>query len=209
MTQTTDIHFWNSIARKYATQPISDMSAYEATLERVSQHLGADDSVLELGCGTGSTALRLADGVARYTGTDLSSEMVAIANEKRSETPIEGLGFETSDAMGSQFDRASFDAVLAFNLYHLVDQPNRSMARVYDMLKPGGLFISKTPCLAKRWYLRPVIGAMKLFGKAPRTVHMFSVDAYDELVRSAGFEIVETGLYPPKTPSRFVVARKV
>ncbi len=209
MTKTHDTAFWDSIARKYATQPIADTSAYETTLNRVRQHLGAEDTVLELGCGTGSTALLLADGVARYTGTDVSPEMIAIANEKRAAEPITGLDFVTADSSAEAFDAGAFDAVLAFNLYHLVARPNRAMARVHSLLKPGGIFISKTPCLAKRWYLRPVIFAMHLVGKAPRTVHMFGVEEYDAMIRRAGFEIVETGLYPPKTPSRFVVARKV
>jgi len=75
-------------------------------------------------------------------------------------------------------------------------------------LKPGGLFISKTPCIGGKWYFRPIIGAMQLIGKAPYLRYL-KVDEYDALIRAAGFEIVETGLYPPTAPSRFVVARKI
>ena len=82
------------------------------------------------------------------------------------------------------------------------------MARACALLKPGGLFISKTPCIGGKWYFRPIIGAMQLIGKAPYLRYL-KVDEYDALIRAAGFEIVETGLYPPTAPSRFVVARKI
>ena len=48
---------------------------------------------------------------------------------------------------------------------------------------------------------------MQLVGKAP-FVRFLQVSEIDHMLVAAGFEIVETGLYPPTTPSRFVVARK-
>ncbi|WP_342070622.1 hypothetical protein [Yoonia algicola] len=51
--------FWNRVARRYAATPMRNQAAYEATLERISAHLKPTDPVLELGCGTQSTALRL------------------------------------------------------------------------------------------------------------------------------------------------------
>ncbi len=204
----TDAAFWDSIARKYAKSKISDVPAYEQTLDRVRQYLSREDRVLELGCGTGTTALKLANGVAEYIGTDVSPEMIAIAEEKRAAAPVDGLNLEVSDERASQFDNGTFDAVLGFNIFHLVPDPDAAFRRVHALLKPGGLFISKTPCLGKRWYLKPVIGAMQLVDKAPKTVHLIRVDDYDGIIAKAGFETVETGLYPPKVPSRFVVARK-
>jgi ubiquinone/menaquinone biosynthesis C-methylase UbiE len=52
--------FWDRIARKYAADPIADMAGYEATLQRVQGLLSTEQDVLEIGCGTGTTALRLA-----------------------------------------------------------------------------------------------------------------------------------------------------
>ena len=50
--------FWDRMARKYAADPIADPAGYEHTLHRVQGLLNAGDRVLELGCGTGSTARR-------------------------------------------------------------------------------------------------------------------------------------------------------
>jgi SAM-dependent methyltransferase len=52
--------FWDRIARRYAADPIADMPGYEATLQRVQGLLSTEQEVLEIGCGTGTTALLLA-----------------------------------------------------------------------------------------------------------------------------------------------------
>lgn len=80
---TNDAHFWDRAARKYAADPIADMAGYERTLERTRQHLKGSDTVFEFGCGTGTTALRLAGSVERIVATDISGEMITIAREKR------------------------------------------------------------------------------------------------------------------------------
>ena len=69
-------YFWDRHAAKYAEKPIADPTAYEEKLARVRSLLRATDHVLEIGCGTGSTALRLAPGVAKITATDVSSGMI-------------------------------------------------------------------------------------------------------------------------------------
>ena len=64
-TPSRDVRFWDRIARKYAASPIKDIAGYERTIARIAQLLGPTQSVLEIGCGTGTTALKLAPLVAR------------------------------------------------------------------------------------------------------------------------------------------------
>ena len=202
-----DTTFWDRIARKYAKSTIANIPAYEQTLDHVRRHLRATDTVLEVGCGTGSTALLLAASVARYKGTDFSSEMIAIAREKLADTPLDGLTFDVSAATLDTTADQSQDVVLALNLYHLVPDIAAALNAAHRSLRPGGLLISKSPCLAGKWYLRPIIKIMQLVGKAPYLRYL-SIKDYDAAIKAAGFDIVETALYSPKTPNRFVVARK-
>ena len=60
--------FWDKIAQKYATKRVADPAAYEAKLTRVRALLRAEDRVLEIGCGTGSTALTLARSAREREG---------------------------------------------------------------------------------------------------------------------------------------------
>ncbi|MES0879775.1 class I SAM-dependent methyltransferase [Roseibium sp. SCP14] len=209
--------FWDRAARKYAASPIKNQAAYEKTLARTTEHLCPQDAVLELGCGTGSTALLLAGNVASYLATDFSSGMIEIANEKLATEMADGAGpaglrFAVADGFSDKVQpsgsMAGYDAVLAYNFLHLVENPEDLLERVRGLLKPGGLYISKTVCLKdKAWIFGPMIKIMQLFGKAP-FVSMLSFQSLEDMISKAGFEIIETGTYP-EPRSRFVVARKI
>ena len=74
--------FWNQIARKYANDPIADQAGYERTLQRVQALLSREHEVLEIGCGTGTTALRLAPATRRLVATDVAEQMIKHFVEK-------------------------------------------------------------------------------------------------------------------------------
>lgn len=168
--------FWNRVARKYAAAPIADLAGYETTLRRVGALLSPGHSVLEIGCGTGSTALRLAAGTRQWLGTDLSPEMIAIAREKLAAQPLPQLRFEVADAEAAVATAASHDAVLVFNLLHLMSDLDVALRALLPSLKHGGLLISKTPCLAEMNPLVPrlFVPLARALGKAP---HVLSFDA--------------------------------
>lgn len=168
--------FWNRVARKYAADPIADLAGYETTLRRVGALLSPAHSVLEIGCGTGSTALRLAAGTRQWLGTDLSPEMIAIAREKLAAQPLPQLRFEVADAEAAVAADARHDAVLAFNVLHLMPDLDVALRALLPSLKPGGLLISKTPCLAEMNPLVPrlFVPLARALGKAP---HVLSFDA--------------------------------
>ena len=85
--------FWDDMAASYAKSAIDDMDAYEYGLERTRSHIRASDQVLEIGCGTGSTALRLADAAKTMIATDIAPNMVAIGAQKAAEQGIGNLRF--------------------------------------------------------------------------------------------------------------------
>lgn len=207
----TQAQFWDRIAPKYADQPISDPDAYAYTLERTLSYLSPRDRVLELGCGTGPTALSLAEHVGEVVGTDISPGMVNIANARKADTGAENIRFEAAPVDAALRFEGPFDAVVAMNLFHLVPQMERCFVEVAKRLPTGGVFVQKTPCLsdpsqgALRFLLPPMIGALKLIGKAP-TVRFFTEAELESALDRAGFDIVEAGNFPKR--SRYLVARK-
>ncbi|MDO8903036.1 class I SAM-dependent methyltransferase [Hydrogenophaga sp.] len=203
--------FWNKIARKYARDPIGDIAGYEKTLERVQALLAPEHEVLEIGCGTGTTALRLAPGTRRMVATDVSAEMVAIACEKLATQPVPQLTFRVADADAPLTTQPCFDAVLAFNVLHLVGDLEQALSSVLHALKPGGLFISKTPCLNDMNPLVPrlALPLMRALGKAPHVLCFSSVQLENALALH-GLEIVSLEWHGSKGKDvrPFIVARK-
>ncbi len=181
-----DARFWDRIARKYAADPIKDMDGYARTIDRTRHYLRSTDTVLELGCGTGTTALKLAAHVSRMVATDLSGEMIAIAREKAAAQACGNAEFAVATPENTSWPDSSFDAVLAFNLWHLVADRTSALAHVHRVLKPGGLFVSKTPCLAEmNPLIRLAVPVMQFVGKAPY-VAIFSASRARARDRSRG-----------------------
>jgi SAM-dependent methyltransferase len=203
--------FWDRIARKYAADPIADIEGYEATLRRLQAMLPRDAIVLELGCGTGSTALRLAGGTRRFVATDVSSEMIAIAREKLAAASLPQLQFAVADAELPAPPGARYDVVLALNVLHLATDLRACIQAARSALKPGGLLVSKTPCLAEMNPVIPrlLIPAMRLIGKAP-PVLCFSAEQLRSAFDSAGLEVEAMERHGTKRKDIrvFVVARK-
>ncbi|GAA6209410.1 hypothetical protein NBRC116601_27030 [Cognatishimia sp. WU-CL00825] len=203
--------FWDGVSAKYAKSPIKDPEAYQFTLDRTRSYLKAGDHVLEIGAGTGSTALLLADAVAEIVATDISNAMLDVGRAKAREQGIENVRFEQCDA--AQLPAAPFDVVLAHNILHLIEDLPQVLAAVHDSLRPGGLFISKSFCKPKRGLqmeyrvMRLVLPVMQKLGKAP-FVAMRSVEEFEEMFWQAGYEPVEAAHYPETNANRYIVARK-
>ncbi|MEZ5818158.1 MAG: class I SAM-dependent methyltransferase [Hyphomicrobiaceae bacterium] len=210
-TSAADARFWDRAARKYAADPIKDMAGYERTLERSASYLSPSDTVLEIGCGTGTTALRLAPRVRRVVATDISPEMIAIARERVADAGCRNIELRVAPADGTAVETASMDAVMAFNVLHLTADRPGMIREIWRALKPGGLLISKTACLAEMTtVIRLAVPLMRAIGKAPSVVAFFDGAALTKDVEAGGFEIVETARHGSgrKDPRLFLVARK-
>lgn len=202
--------FWDRLARKYAANPIADEAAYRRTLEATRARLKSSDHVFEFGCGTGMTALKLAPSVAAYVATDLSSEMIAIAQEKAADQGCTSVTFFAATLDTVEEREESFDAALAFNVLHLIRDRAAALRRVNRLLKPGGVFMSKTPCLSDANPIyRVALPIMQLLGKAPY-VGVFSAGALEREIEIAGFEVLERARHGAKRSDArpFLVARK-
>lgn len=203
--------FWDRIAVKYAADPIADMAGYERTLRRVQDLLSTRHDVLEIGCGTGTTALRLAPFTRRLLATDVSAGMIAIARDKLAAQPVPQLSFAVADADAPVAGEGEYDVVLAFNLLHLVGDLDRALALATQALRPGGLLISKTPCIGEMNPLIPwlALPLMRAIGKAP-PVLCFDADALQSAIARQGLDIVAVERHGTrgKDTRVFIVARK-
>jgi SAM-dependent methyltransferase len=205
MTHDRSMRFWDRIAKRYAARQIKDVAAYEALLADVAARLKPGDRVLEIGCGTGGTAIRLASHVASYTATDFSAEMISIAQSKPAP---DALHFETADAQRA-LDDAPFDAICAFNVLHLVDDLPGLLRQIHSALKPGGLLISKTWCFADLgWKFRLFFAVLRLIGMFPSAARLTSV-GLAEAVTEAGFLIIDQRIFGTHPQNPYCVAQKL
>jgi SAM-dependent methyltransferase len=205
MTDRSGVQFWDRVADKYAARPIKDVAAYDAMLADAASHLSASDRVLEIGCGTGGAAIRLAPGVAHWTATDASPEMIRIA---RAKPAPDNLTFMVVDAKPAE-DGGRYDAVCAFLILHLVDDLDATLAAIHRQLKPGGLLISKTYCVRDMNIVmrRALIPALQAFGVVPRFAVLSEADLR-RAITDAGFAIEAARTFGSNRHAHYIVARK-
>lgn len=209
---TAGVHFWDRIAPRYAASAIADMQGYERTLARVSALMAPEHAVLEIGCGTGASALRLAPHCGRLLATDAAPAMIAMARQRWRAQPSAQLSFAVADAQAALQEAAGgYHRVLAFNVLHLLDDLDAVLSAAARALASGGLFITKTPCVREMNPLiaRVAVPLARLLGAVP-PVHIFDEAQLLACLRANGLEpvIVERHGTRRKDFRAFVVARK-
>lgn len=196
--------FWNIMANRYSRQKIENPAAYEVKLAATREVLDPSHRVLEFGCGTGSTALLHAPRVSSILAIDTSPRMMAIANEKVKKEGVENVVFQ----VGTVFDIESepFDVILGLNVLHLVDDMTRTLRRCHALLRPGGVLVASTACVAEGWlpWLLPIPGALGLLP----AMKFFEEGTLLTAHRDAGFEVLSS-TRPGSPTSVFTIARRI
>ena len=89
--------------------------------------LSGDESVLEVGIGTGRIALPLAPFVSSIYGADISLKMLQRLVEKRGDEEVFPA---VGDAHNLPYSENSFDMVLVTHVFHLVEDPAAVLAEI-------------------------------------------------------------------------------
>ena len=200
-------NYWNKRAYKYSQRPISDEAAYEKKLGITRGYFRPDMDVLEIGCGTGSTAIAHAPYVKHILATDFSAKMIEIARDKAQAAGIDNVSFEALPVDELGVADASVDAVMAHSLLHLLEDKERTIADVYRMLKPGGVFVTSTACLGDMMPLFRLILPIGRFLRLFPLVKVFTAAELKSSFEKAGFEI-DHEWQPKKNAAVFIVCRK-
>jgi len=203
----SDARFWDKRAEKYSQRPVADQVTYEKKLEIMRSYFRPDSEILEMGCGTGSTALAHAPHVKHILATDISPGMIDIAKDKARAGQVENITFETRAVDDHDIVESRYDVIMALNLLHLLKDPEAAIVAAYQGLKPGGVFVTSSACIGDMsWYFRilaPVGHFLRLFP-------LIQVFTQAQLIQShieAGFEIDQEWL-PKKNAAVFIVATK-
>jgi len=124
---------YNAIAQKFSRTRNREWPIMQRL---VDSFVKSGDSVLDIGCGNGRMLEVLDNKNVSYTGIDSSSELIKLASQQ-------GGTFMVKDILKMDFNQ-EFDVVFAFAvLNHIPSHKLRllAMQKIYQSLKPGGLFI--------------------------------------------------------------------
>lgn len=202
--------FWDMRAQSYdQTSGQIYAETYDKTADRCVKYLKPSDRVLEFACGTGLLTLRIAPRVSHLRGIDIAPQMADIAREKARAQGVDNVEITNTDLFDPGLKPESFDAVAAFNvLLYLPDLPG-ALARIRELLKPGGMFLSATDCLGSRPSAAGLKKLVKSRTGAMPYVAFFTQRGLERRIAHSGFAVLERENLFPNPPNLFVAARKV
>ncbi len=173
--------------------------------ERMVEQVGAGERVLDIGCGTGSLALRCAGRAARVTGIDISPQMLDMAREK-----VEAAGLEdevelremSAIDLDEAFSDGSFDAIVSSLVFSELSEDEQGfvLRECHRLLRDGGRLVIADEVVPRSWPLRLLSRVLRL----PLVVLTYiltqtttrAVVGLEEKIAGAGFAVraVETSL---------------
>jgi 2-polyprenyl-3-methyl-5-hydroxy-6-metoxy-1,4-benzoquinol methylase len=203
----TSKDFWDKRADRYDAK-LHKGPNYAARLERAAAVFGEGASVLDVGCASGEITLDLAAHAGEILGIDHSPNMIDVASGKARERGIANARFEPMEPGDPRLAEGAFDVVTAYSVIHLLDDVPGTLARLHDLLVPGGHLVTETPCLNDwnpAW--RVLVRLAVLVGMAPPVVGL-RVAQLESMIAGAGFEILDSKVYNPKSRLHCILARK-
>ena len=196
--------FWDGIAAFYDLfERVYNNRVINGTARICADLMSSEDEVLECACGTGLITTSTAPRAKRYIATDFSEKMMNKCRRKlkaQSNTTI-----EFADITDLKYEDDSFDKVIAGNVIHLLDDPEKALDELKRVVKPGGLIIIPT-------YLTKTDGAhsgfVGVFNKMGANFKkMFDMDSYKAFFMGMGYKNIEYRTAEGKIPCCVAIIR--
>lgn len=199
--------FWDRAAGFYDKEEKKDRQSYMNFIETASKYLKAGAIILDFGCGTGLVCNEIAGKVEHIVAVDISSKMLEAARNKALERKILNIDYIRASISDERLKSSSFDAIIAFNVLHLLENSRYAIQRCFELLKPGGFIISATPCMGEKPLLNSLFSVGSKLGITPSIIP-FKFTGLEQLFTEAQFEIIETGALKPNSPQYVAVGKK-
>jgi len=199
--------FWDRTANNYDKEEKKDEQTYLSIIEKTRKYSKVSDVVLDYGCGTGLVSNEIAGNVKMVHAIDISSKMIEIAKNKAIGRKIQNIDYAYSTIFDDKYKKGSFNVILAFYVLHLLDDSQKVIQRMNELLKPGGLIISVTPCMGEKPILNSIFSIVSKIGIIPK-IKSFKFPELEHLLTKENLEIIETEYLHKKSEQYFIVAKK-
>ncbi len=199
--------FWDRTAYNYDKEEKKDEQTYLRIIEKTRAYLKDADVVLDFGCGTGLISNEIAENVNQVQAIDISSKMIEVAKNKAIMRQIQNVDYAYTTIFDEKYKSGTFDVILAFYILHLVEDSKMVIQRIFELLKPGGLIISVTPCMGEKPFLNGLFSIASKLGFIPK-IKPFKISELELLFKEANFEIIGIECLHKRTHQYLIIAKK-
>jgi ubiquinone/menaquinone biosynthesis C-methylase UbiE len=173
-----------AVAANYASHPVMSSGPELGRMVEIGARSGAE-RVLDLGCGAGHTALAFAPRVAEVVAVDLAEAMLAEGRRLARERGIGNVDFRLGDVERLALPDSSFDVVTSRFSAHHYPAPERALAEVVRVLRPGGSFLLVDSVAPEAHVCDSYLNAIEVL-RDPSHVRDHRVSEWEAMFASAG-----------------------
>lgn len=178
--------FWD----KYA--PIYDMimrkeSKNNELFTYINQYLNKDNILLDAACGTGLFTINLSKNVKEVYSFDYSEEMIKITQKKIQKLHLNNIHTSVQDITNLNYEDNKFNIVIAANIIHLFNKPEKALKKLQRVTKDNGIIILPTYTIGKN-FDKIKIKFMKIFGFSSNE---WTPDEYISILENIDLNIID------------------
>lgn len=198
--------FWDNVAFVYDIfVNVINRKANKALCAAVERLISPSDEVLECACGTGLLTGVIAPRCKSLVATDFSPKMLKRAKQKFGK--YGNVRFAQENVLHFSYPGARFDAVVAANVIHLLDEPRQALAELDRVCRPGGRIIIPTYMNQREDGATNAVS--NAIGKAGADFKReFTLDTYRQFFMDAGYKNFSCTLCRGRIPCAVAVIRK-
>lgn len=203
MAKSIGRRYWERHAKRYDRSTRFLSRPVPRMLELAIEAARGKGRVLEVAAGTGLVTMAIGPVVRELVATDYAEEMVRKLAERVQRIP--SVSCETVDLYALPYPPASFEAVFAANVLHLVPDLAEALTCLRRVLAPGGLLVVPTYLHAETFRASMLSRALALTGfPGQRRLTAVSLKA---AIEAAGFDVERQETIPGPFPIGYVEAR--
>ncbi len=184
-------------------ETIYNGKCFKGIAEEIKNHVGKDDVVLECACGTGLLTLPMAQICKEIVATDYSDGMLKQTQKKIAGYP--NVTVQKASILEIPFDDNKFDVVVAANVIHLLDEPEKALAEMKRVCKPGGKLIIPTYINKESKNSMVAAKLLSMFGVDFK--RQFSLESYKEFFVDHYVDVKEYRIVDGRMPCAFAISQ--
>lgn len=142
--------FWDRIAGFYDITEKLNGKVYRKLVSTTEKLVPQGAVVLDVAAGTGELSFAAAKNAERVTCTDLSMNMLKVAKCKAKRQNIKNVDFDVRNIFELKDADETYDVVMAGNVLHLLDEPEKAVAELWRVTKKGGKLLLPTFMIEKK-----------------------------------------------------------
>ncbi len=195
--------FWDRFAGIYDIGQSLNYKVLKGFEKTTEQLVPRGAKVLDTAAGTGRLTFAAAKNAEKVICTDVSMPMLEQAMKKAKRNSIYNVEFDVRDIYNLKDDDETYDIVMAGNVLHLLDEPEKALKELWRVTKRGGMLLLPTYLCRKE---SPVLKLYRLLGF--RQSSEFTYESYGKMLSKCRLGKVKLKLIRGTIPCCYAVIEK-